>query len=94
MLKSIITGEAFLRFVLYFPILVLSQKSKGHNMVSFPKRLFSASKMRGTGTILVNFQLPMRTLCLVFRKYIAIHNCLMFVALGLCVVLLWITSKT
>ena len=94
MLKSIITGEAVFRFVLHFPTLVLSQKSKGHNMISFLKRLFSTNKMSETGTILVNFKLAIRILCLVFRKYIAIPDCLIFGALGLCVVLLWIINET
>lgn len=94
MLKSIITGEAVFRSVLYFPTLVLSQESKGHNVISFPKRLFSPNRMSETGTILVNFKLAVRILCLVCRKYIAIPNCLIFVSLGLCVVLLWIINET
>lgn len=94
MLKSIITGEAIFRFVLHFPTLVFSQKSKGRNVVTFLKRLFSTNKMGETGTILVNFKLAVRILCLVFWKYIAIPNCLIFVALGLCVVLLWIINET
>lgn len=72
MLKSIITDEAVYRFVLRFPTLVLSQKNKGHNLISFPKMLFSTNKISETATILVNFKLAIRILCLVFRKYLTI----------------------
>lgn len=94
MLESIIAGEAFFRFELHFPTFMLSQKGKGHDMISFPKRLFSTNKMSENGTILVNFKLAVRILCLVFRKYMAVSDCLIFVALDLCVVLLWIINET
>lgn len=68
------------------------QKNKGHNVNSFLRGC--SPQISETGTILVNFKLAIRILCLMFRKYIAIPYCLIFVALDLCVVVLWTVDET
>lgn len=73
--------------------LVLSQNSRGYNKLSAPKRPCSTNQMSEAGPILVNFKLARGILCLVFRENITIPDCLISVAFGLCVVLLWSLMK-
>lgn len=70
---------------------MLLQRSR-YTMLYFPKKLFSTNQMGETDPVLVNFKLAIGIFCLMFRS-IAIPDCLIFVAMGSSVVLLWTTIE-
>lgn len=95
MLESVITSEVVLRVELYFPTLLLPQNKQTTQYVFFSiKRLFPTNEMSETGTVLVTWKLSVRILFLLFGKSIAVHHCLILVALGLCVVSWWVINET
>lgn len=95
MLESITTSAVVLRVELHFPTLLLSQNKQATQCAFFSiKKLFPTNTMSETGTVLLTWKLSVRILFLVFGKSIAVHHCLILVALGLCVVSWWVINET